>query len=232
VLLLAFDTSTRLASVAIGSENAVLFENEREATTHSEVLLPLIIEGLRSVGRTMSDVDAVVCGQGPGSFTGLRIGMATSKGLCLAAKKPLIGLCSLLPLALAVDTGPAGPKRVVAAILDARRKEVYCGLFRDGALLRPVMLRRPEDLMRELKELSSPLILAGDGALLYRDLFLEGLGEEAILAPENGHVIRARYLVRAALVRAKRKEYDDLFRIVPVYIRGSDARLPASASLS
>jgi len=237
--LLALDTATRHATVALCEDSSVLAEAEQEVTTHSEGLLSLIEQVLQRAGREVADLDAVVCGRGPGSFTGLRIGMATAKGLCLASGKPLLCVSSLLPLAMATAEA-LGADRLVAAILDARREEVFCGLFRHGAPVGTEILRRPAALVVDLSTALGadhptdpgiplprpPLLLAGDGALLYRDLLLERLGDRAALAPESCHAIRARYLALAALPRAKLGYFDDLQSVVPSYLRPSDARLP------
>jgi tRNA threonylcarbamoyladenosine biosynthesis protein TsaB len=225
--LLALDTATRHASVAVGRGAELLVERDREVTTHSEGLLSLIDEALGAAGLRVADLDAVVCGRGPGSFTGLRIGLATAKGLCLAAGKPLLCLSSLLPLGrVAAEVAPAG--RLCAAVLDARRQEVYFGLFRDGELLGPEGLCSPGALAAALLSRGEPVLLAGAGALLYQELLLAPGGAEGPLtiAPEPCHAIRARYLLEAAAPRLERGESDDLAAVVPLYIRPSDARLP------
>jgi tRNA threonylcarbamoyladenosine biosynthesis protein TsaB len=222
--LLALDTATRRASVAVCRGETLLAEGSREVTTHSEQLLPLIDEVLQRAGLRPAQLDGVVCGRGPGSFTGLRIGMATAKGLCFASGKPLVALSSLLPLALAagarVDDG-----RLVVAILDARRQEVYCGLYRGGSLLGEEVVLRPESLAEWLPD-DEDLVLAGDGAVLYGELLLSTMEGRVSLAPEGCHQIDARFLAWAAASRFAAGEHDDLRGIVPLYIRSSDARLP------
>lgn len=225
--LLALDTATRHASVALRWAEGRLAEREQEVTTHSEGLLSLVDEVLREAGLRVRDLDALVCGRGPGSFTGLRIGLATAKGLCLAAGKPLLCLSSLLPLGrAAAEVAPPG--RLCAAVLDARRQEVYFGLFRDGELLGPEGLCSPGALAEALLARGEPVLLAGDGALLYQKLLLApgGQGGPLTLAPEPCHAIHARYLLEAAAPRLARGEVDDLAAVVPLYIRPSDARLP------
>jgi tRNA threonylcarbamoyladenosine biosynthesis protein TsaB len=220
-LILALDTATRRASVAICRGSDVLAEGSREVTTHSEGLMPLVDEMLRQSGVATADLDAVVCGVGPGSFTGLRIGMATAKGLCFAAGKPLYGVSSLQALALGAGEG------LVAAVLDARRREVYLGLYRDGEPLMSELVCAPSEVARRLPlDPGSNILLAGDGALAYRELLLSSL-EGAALAVEGRHDIEARDLARAALSRIAAGDADDLAAVVPLYIRPSDAKLPA-----
>jgi tRNA threonylcarbamoyladenosine biosynthesis protein TsaB len=225
--ILGLDTATLQATVALVDEHGVHAEAEREVTTHSEGLLALIDQTLSAGGCGVDGLDAVACGRGPGSFTGLRIGMATAKGLCLAVGKPLLCISSLLPLAEATRAA-AGDDVLVAALIDARRGELYCGLFRAGALVEPELLCRPEELTLRLADRAEPVVLAGDGALLYREQLLAALPGRATLAPDGCHVIRARHLARAAAARLAAGDVDDLATAVPLYIRSSDARLPTS----
>lgn len=228
--VLALDTATSRATVAVCQGERVLAEDAREVTTHSEGLLTLIHETLAAAELPLSALDAVVCGRGPGSFTGLRIGMATAKGLCFAAGKPLICASSLQPLASLVEESMEDVGSV-AAVLDARRKEVFCGLYQRGQTLQPEFLARPGELVEILAQAmgddpAEPLVLAGDGAVLYQELLLSGLSGRAVLAPDACHQLHARYLARAALPRLAAGDTDDLARAVPLYIRPSDARLP------
>lgn len=225
-LLLAMDTATRRASVALCRGEEVIGEDSQEVTTHSEGLIALIDRILRRGGHTVHEIEAVVCGRGPGSFTGLRIGLATAKGLCLATGKPLVCISSLLPLALAAAEA-GGDERWIVALLDARRGEVYAGLFRGGKPRGAEVVRQPEALADWLPP-EEPLLLVGDGALAYRERLGALLGDRVTLAPEPCHVIEARHLARAALPRVAAGDFDDLHRAVPLYIRPSDARLPAT----
>jgi tRNA threonylcarbamoyladenosine biosynthesis protein TsaB len=223
--ILALDTATRQATVAVCRGSRILAERGREVTTHSEGLLELIDETLQQAGVTVHDLDAIACGRGPGSFTGLRIGMATVKGLCLATGAPLIAISSLLPLAAAAAEAIGELESPVAAVLDARREEVFVGLYRGLELIGPERVLRPEDLPAALPD-DKPTVLAGDGALLYWDRLSGLLGDRASLAPEGCHAIQARYLCLAALPRLAAAGLDDLEATVPLYIRPSDARLP------
>jgi tRNA threonylcarbamoyladenosine biosynthesis protein TsaB len=237
VRVLGLDTATFQATVAIVDEHGVLAEAERQVTTHSDTLLALVDETLHAAQVQAAELDGVACGRGPGSFTGLRIGMATAKGLCLATGKPLLCISSLVPLAEAARQAAGEEGGLVAALLDARRQEVYAGLFRDGVLLEPELLLGPGALARRLRERAAELrigdgdarlLLCGDGALLYRDELLGALGDLARLAPEGCHVIRARHIARAALARLAVGDVDDLAAAAPLYVRPPDARLPAT----
>ena len=225
-LLLALDTATRRASVAVCRGTRLLAQGSREVTTHSEGLLALIDETLRQAGVTVHQLELFVCGSGPGSFTGLRIGMATVKGLCLATSRPLVTLSSLWALALALTDGPAvelPPGQLVAAVIDARRDEIYVGLFRDGVLLGPPTVCGPTELAR-LVQPPEPVVLVGDGARVYR----ERLPPSAVVVPDDRHRIDARHFARPAMQRVAAGALDDPAAAVPLYIRPTDARLPST----
>ena len=224
-LLLALDTATRRASVALCRGASLLAEGAREVTTHSEGLMPLIDEVLTRAGVAPRELDALVCGRGPGSFTGLRIGMATAKGLCLAADLPLVCVSSLLPLALAVREARGG-EPLVLTLLDARRGEVFGARYRGAALEGEEGVFPPGEVIR-LAPGDAPLLLAGDGALAHHEALLEALGPRAALAPEGCHEIEARHLCPEGARRLAAGQTDELGGAVPLYIRPSDAKLPA-----
>jgi tRNA threonylcarbamoyl adenosine modification protein YeaZ len=124
VKILGIDSSTPIASVAVLDDERILATGESDAAGHRADLLVTIDRVCREAGVTPAELDAVAIGAGPGSFTGLRIGMATAKGIAFAAGKPLWAVSSLAALAYPVD------KPLVIAVLDARRGELYAGAYR------------------------------------------------------------------------------------------------------
>jgi len=124
VKILGIDSATPLASIAVVDDARVLAEARSETTGHRADLLVLIDRVCREAGVAPGELDAIAIGAGPGSFTGLRIGMATAKGIAFAAGKPLWAVSSLAALASLVD------KPLVTAVLDARRGEIYAGVYR------------------------------------------------------------------------------------------------------
>lgn len=219
--LLALDTSTLTAGVAAGEDGRVLAERRRVVTTHSEALLALVDEVLAEAGLAVRDLDGVVCGAGPGSFTGLRIGLATAKGLCFAVGKPLALVSSLAALAA---RAPAG--RPVCAVLDAHKGEVYAGVFTvEAGRPRPLgeeQVLPPGRLAAQLEPLAAGggLVLVGDGVQKYPELLLPGATR---LDDEGGP--RPGDLLRLGFERLARGEHDPLETAGPRYIRPSEAEL-------
>jgi tRNA threonylcarbamoyl adenosine modification protein YeaZ len=194
VLILAFDTATDVATSALVDDGEVLGERSSRASTLLEDVDALLRQG----GAHPRDLGALVVGVGPGSFTGVRIGLAAARGLALALEMPGAGVSTLDALA----AGAPGATPVV----DAKRREVFA--LRDGV---PVVLA-PGDL-----ELDAGAVCVGDGALRYRDV-LEGLG--AVVPPDDDerHRPRARFHVQLA------HEFSSVEEIEPLYLRAPDAK--------
>jgi tRNA threonylcarbamoyladenosine biosynthesis protein TsaB len=152
MIVLAVDTSTLDAGAAVWRDGRVLAARQQTVTKHSDALLLLIDEAIASAGLRAADVDVIACGAGPGSFTGLRIGMATAKGIAFAAKCPLWAVSSLAALAHEVLAPQLDGRELalVVAVLDARKGEVYTGTYRRDddrtVLLDTERVSAPEDL--------------------------------------------------------------------------------------
>lgn len=213
-VILALDTSTLRATAALLRGSRPLGEVERVVTTHSERLLVAIDELLRGAAMSLNQIDVIACGKGPGSFTGLRIGMSTAKGLSWATGKPLVCVSSLA--ALAANTNDTLPRpTLVVPCIDARRGEVFAGFHgADGA--EPEVVLDPDELRARLVG-RRPLLL-GDGAVAYAAVFT-GMD----LAPDALHAVRAREVGRLALARFARDDVDDVASVEPTYLRASDA---------
>lgn len=223
--VLALDTASHVCSVAVLTDQAVGAElTLGTGQTHSRHLLKLISLAIDLAGLDLAGIDAWVVGRGPGSFTGLRIGLSTVKGLALATAKPVAGVSSLDALAYAAF----GADTLICPMLDARKKEIYWALYRrrsDGIeRLGPEAVGPPE---QALAQISEPCLFLGPGALLYRDLIAEHLGARAILAPAGHHDIRASALALAVWPRLGRGQWDALDTLVPHYLRRADAQVKA-----
>ena len=218
--LLALDTATLIASVAVGRAGRVVSRDAR-VTTHSERLLALVDEALKAAGLAPADLEAIVCGAGPGSFTGLRIGMATAKGLGFALGRPLLTVSSLAALAL------EGAPGVVLALLDARKHEVYAGLY-DVTGKFPIPLTSeavlpPQRLAAWVKAVGSQasIRVVGEGALAYPG---EAGGVGQVLEGARGTPSAAR-MIALAEERIGGGAPDELVVAVPRYLRPSEAEL-------
>ncbi len=183
--LLALETSAKAASCAVLSDGIPLASAwQATGLTHSRTLLPMVEDMLRSSELKLEDMDAVAVAAGPGSFTGLRIGLSTVKGLAWAAGKPCIGVSTLEAMAWPL----AHLNSTVVCAMDARRQQIYNAVFlaEGGGLirLRPDRAISLEDAAADLRELDGPMTIVGDGAVLCGD-YLASRGISCVLAPPH-----------------------------------------------
>jgi tRNA threonylcarbamoyladenosine biosynthesis protein TsaB len=227
--LLALDTSTLLAGAALVTvEGTVVAERRARVTTHSEALLPMVRELLDGAGLAPSDLAAIACGAGPGSFTGLRIGLATAKGLCVATGAPLLLVSSLQSLARRAPVGV-----LAVAAIDAFKGEVYAGFYRRGSIdgapepEADESVLAPERLAALMAERAArePVRLIGDVVGHWPVLAVPSTGG-AVDASDQGPPDAAD-VGRLAALRFARGERDDLAAAVPSYVRPSEAELHA-----
>jgi len=221
--ILAVDTATKSCSVAIVDKESLLTEmtvvNEQ---THTKHLLDMIRLIVKHSGLNLSDLDGFAVTRGPGSFTGLRIGIGSVKGLAAAQGKPIAGVSSLDALARQVSFSPY----LICALIDARRDEVYSSRYRfkDEKLKKEGKEQAvsPGDALDEINE---PCIFVGSGAVLYRKAIKDKLGEYAYFAQEYENIIRASTVARLSMDRFENDDTEDAETFVPNYIRKSDAQL-------
>lgn len=225
--ILAVDTATPCSTVALtcGTREAGIVlaaSSASSSVTHSRRLLVAIERLLADCGIATAAIKGYAVGLGPGSFTGLRIGLATVKGLAAAADRSLYGLSTLDMIAAGVNV--PGPLRVV---LDARKKEVYTALYLPDKEGRParatsIAVVSPQQLVRQITE---PVLLAGDGLFAYRDFWRSELGDLVRFAPVHQWSPNAAILGLLAGEQLARGESLDLGSTVPLYVRASDAEL-------
>lgn len=223
MLILAFETSAKAASVALLEENRLLGESyQNTGMTHSQTLLVMAEDLLKQCGKTVSDITAVAVAAGPGSFTGVRIGVAAAKGFAWGAALPCYGVSTLEAMAesLGIWEGYLCP------CMDARRSQVYNALFyvNQGKLerIREDRAISLEDLKTDLQDRDGPIFLVGDGAVL-TDKTLSGEIPNLVLPPEHRLHQRA---VGVALVAAKQIAAGlpgDGNALTPNYLRLSQA---------
>lgn len=223
--ILAVDTSTSLASLAVVSEERLLGESLLNTDrTLSARIIPEIQHLLEGAGLTMAGIDLFAASVGPGSFTGVRAGVATIQGLALATGKPCAAFSSLASLALNFPCA-AHP---VCSLLDARKGEVYAALFDCSAALPvtrlPECVVRPELLLERIAaECPGAVIFTGDGSVRYRDLILERLGSNAVIPAFPHTISRAANGALLALDSYRRGGLLGPHQLLPVYLRASDA---------
>ena len=227
--ILALETSTMLGGVAIADEHGLIAEIRLNVkTTHSERMMTAIDWVLKQSDVARDQIDAVAVASGPGSFTGLRIGLATAKGLCYALGKPLV----LIPTLEALAWNFPYCKHPICVMLDARKGEVYAALFlwKGDAFvtLVPETSIRPEDL---LGDGNGPVVLAGEGAMRYRDRILSAISERALFAPLHKMVPSPSNIALLGVYKAQRSEYVDITTAQPLYVRKSEAEVKWSGSL-
>lgn len=225
--LLALDTSTLTASIAVTVDGRLAAEADARVTTHSEQLLALVDAALGRAGIAPAALSAVACGAGPGSFTGLRIGLATAKGLCFALGRPLVAVSSLAALALEGEAEAASGGALILALLDARKAEVYAGLYRPGpggpTPAAAEVVIAPERLAEWVAAGAggAPIVIVGDGAAAY-PLAAAAIGR--VLAGARA-TPRAAAVARLAAARLHGGVGDELATATPTYIRASEAEL-------
>ncbi len=223
MIILAVDTATTSCSVAIIDKKSVLAEVTLiRKETHSKHLMDMIHGAIGFSGLKFSDLDGFAVVRGPGSFTGLRIGIATVKGLAAGLKKPLVGISSLEALAMQASNSPY----LICPLLDAHRGEVYFSRYRflEGRLKEELeeQVCAPENVMRDINE---PCIFVGNGILLYQKMLSEMMGDSAFFAPIPQNTIKASTVAFLSLNKFQNKDTDDIDRFIPHYIRKSDAEL-------
>ena len=221
--ILAIDTATESCSVAIVDDHVILTEITLvSGRTHSRHLMPLIRQAAATAEIELADVDGFAVSIGPGSFTGLRIGISTIKGLATGCDRPLVGISTLYTLAYQA----AAPDYPICALVDARKREVYCGTYRwqNGELnaLSPERVLAPQSVAEDIKE---PCIFVGNGALLYADLLLVNGSPARMLAPRSQHLIRAATVAQLSLPFFRTGQTVDAAQLEPMYLRKSDAEL-------
>lgn len=212
--LLSVDSAGKTAAVAVSEEGRILSEGFADAgLTHSQMLLPLVDETIKKADLTLGEIDAFAVTNGPGSFTGLRIGCALMKGMALT--RPCIGVPTLM--ALACNEKESG--RVAVALLDARCKQVYMGAYAFDEAGKPVALIEDracsvEEAERLIEGLDAPAILLGDGAYLLQSM---AEGDRIVMSDQNQ--ILGKSVAHAAMFL----ESAPPERLVPAYFRLSQA---------
>jgi tRNA threonylcarbamoyladenosine biosynthesis protein TsaB len=230
--MLAFDTSAGVTAVAVLEADRVVIEDSTPSEErHAETLLPRIEQCLERAGMGLSDLDSIAVGIGPGSFTGVRVGVATAKGLALATGKPLRGVVSLAALAVSVLECDSAPELLVAPILDAYKGEVFAALYRvsdaQTTLLLPPFHALPELAAERIASVAGDRAarVLGSGYRRYTDRIQLPAAIVLDAAWDSPH---ARHIAREARRLFAEEGPSDVAKLAPLYVRDSDAQLPKS----
>ncbi|AYD40832.1 tRNA (adenosine(37)-N6)-threonylcarbamoyltransferase complex dimerization subunit type 1 TsaB [Clostridium fermenticellae] len=221
--ILSLDSATESATCAIITDDKLLGEiTFNYKKQHSVILMPIIDNLLKNLNLDINEIDGFVVSKGPGSFTGLRIGISTIKGLSHGTGKPFISVSSLDALAynMAYTDG------IICPIMDALRGNVYTALFTfsNGNLekISDYMIISVEKLMSLIKKYNSPVCFIGDATYKYKKIIIQEM-EDVLFAPNNLNVVKASALGEIGLKLLKSGSSDDLYTFSPLYIRKSQA---------
>lgn len=231
--VLAIDTSTVIAAVAVMDDEKLLGEYSiNNKKTHSQKLMVMVNEIMKNLDLKPSDIDVFAASIGPGSFTGLRIGVATAKAMAYAMSKPVVGVPTLDALAYNIVTS----RSVICPILDARNNQVFTALYEsDGKKLEKMtdyMGIPVSELVEFIKQNDMQVIFTGDAVDLHMEYFKSELGENCEFAPLGSRLQRGASVAELAIQMAKEGKLSDSFELLPFYLRKSQAEREFEKKLS
>jgi len=222
--VLALETATLAGSIAVVDdvEGMIGEVGVNVKIAHAERLMPAIEWLLNACNISIKEIDVFAISIGPGSFTGLRIGLTTVKGFAFATNKPVVPVPTLDAFALTMPFS----RHLVCPMLDARKNEVYAALYKwennSCTKIMPEISTKPEDL---LEKISEPVIFTGDGSKIYKDLILDTLKSKAFFAPLSNMSPSASTVAEIAIQKTGQGSTADPVSLVPFYIRKSEAEI-------
>lgn len=222
--ILAIESSSMVASIAVVEDDILTAEyTTNHKRTHSQTLLPMIDEIKNTLELDLEDLDAIAISGGPGSYTGLRIGSATAKGLALALDIPIINVPTMDAMAYNMFSSSF----IVCPIMDARRNQVYTGIYRfNGAqmeVLKPQCIMLIEDLIEELNNFESPVMFLGDGTKSYEEIIETNMDSDFYFAPPSQNRAKASSLASLAMEYFKEGKVESAREHKPEYLMLSQA---------
>jgi tRNA threonylcarbamoyladenosine biosynthesis protein TsaB len=223
--ILGLDTATLCGSLGIIDDDEVVAEYAlRREETLSARLLPAIQTLLAEARLDLHEIDGIAVSLGPGSFTGLRVGLSAVKGLALATEMPVAGIPTLDALACNLPFTPYQ----ICPLLDARKGQIYTALYKNRAgglheQVTPYQVLSPAALIEAIPHQET--VFLGDGVEVCRELITQQLAEKALFAPLHLGFLRGTTVAELGLRRILRGERDDISSLVPIYVRPSDAEL-------
>lgn len=222
--IVAIDSSGLVASVAIVTEDNLLAEYTiNYKKTHSQTLLPMLDEIVKMIDLDLNEIDAIAVAAGPGSFTGLRIGSSTAKGLGLALNKPIIGIPTIEGLAYNLY----GTNKLICPLMDARRNQVYTGIYEfqntELCVIQPQKAAGIEEITEQINEYGRAVIFLGDGVEVYKELLMNLIKVPMEFAPLHVSKQRAAAVGALGVINYKKGLLEDADAHEPVYLRLSQA---------
>lgn len=222
--ILALDSSGLVASVAIAQDDNVIAEYTiNYKKTHSQTLLPMIDEIVKMTDTDLESIDAIAVAGGPGSFTGLRIGSATAKGLGMALDKPLINIPTIEGLAYNMY----GVDKLICPMMDAKRNQVYTGVYKFNGneliTIKEQMAVDIKEVMEILNSLGTEVIFLGDAVPVYKNIIENEMKTGFIFAPAHLNRQRAGAVAMLAMEYAKVGKFETATEHMPQYLRMSQA---------
>lgn len=221
-ILLCVDTSGTTLTVSVMKNEAVLSSfNENTGLTHSCTLMPKIIEMIEKADINPEDIDYFVCANGPGSFTGLRIGVSAMKGLSNVLKKPMVEVSVLDGLKENIKDFDG----IICPIIDARRKEVYTALYYKNNKITKELNISLDELFVILKKEEKPVIFNGDGVISYKDYIKENIGDKCFFCNDEDMLQNAESIGKVALEKIKKGEITDYKNFSVSYLKPSQPEM-------
>lgn len=223
--VLALDSSGLVASVAVLNGDKIICEyTTNYKQTHSVTLMPMVDEVCKAVDLNLKELDLIAVSSGPGSFTGIRIGSATAKGLAHALKIPIAAIPTLEVLANNISYTNC----IICPLMDARRQQVYTALYKyEKELIVPItemMAIEVDDLITILLKQEQEVIFVGDGYLPNKEAIDKGLADRVFhVAPRQHQLQRASCVATLAIAAAKNNKLEDYLNHEPIYLRKSQA---------
>lgn len=220
--ILGIDTSTKIATIAVIDEDKVLGEYTlNQEMSHSENLIPMVKELLNNLDIKIADIDLYGVAIGPGSFTGLRIGVAAVKSFAHLFNKPIVGVSTLEAMAYNLPHN-----KIVVPMIDARRDRVYTGVYSwENRLLKTIEaddVVEMEVLLERLKDYKT-IVVNGDGSILHKARLMDTL-DDIKFATKGQNICKATSICELALLKYNNNEVDDFYTLAPDYLRETQAQ--------
>ena len=224
--ILGIDTSTKFCNLGLIEDEDILIECTINGLKkkHSSILVPAIKNLLKTINLKIEEINGIAVSIGPGSFTGLRIGLSVAKGLCYARSLPLLGIPTLDAMAFPFKEIPY----LICPVLESKKDEIYDVVFRGGVSLHKVMDYKCEDiqsLLFRLSPLKEKIIFSGDGIKKYRDIIKEKIGKDALFIDSQLNLPVATSIAFLGLNKLKKGEKDNISTLSPFYLRKSEAEI-------